>query len=275
MTCFAKPGLTKDLYRRFITCYMWGSTPHFHSQETNAFSRQRGCYIGITIATVTLKKRGLAVSINGLDAKTNWLSAYRQWQRNSDSDTDQGEAFQRKHTRCEPGGGQAYDYSADYMQIQSSYVSSRITCYRSHIDRKSRVRLIVQGMRLPLSKGTNRLVEFFSPEAWKIQFPKRRGLRVLEYRTMDKCSICDPDRICCRVVRVPGYRSRSPGLISGSTRFSEKWWVWNEVHSASWVQQRSYLKEESSGSGLENRDYCRRDPQVLITRHFSIIKSWH
>jgi hypothetical protein len=46
------------------------------------------------------------------------------------------------------------------------------------------------------------------------------------------------------MVRVTGYRSRGPGSISGATRFSEKQWVWNEVHSASWVQLRSYLKEK-------------------------------
>jgi hypothetical protein len=39
-------------------------------------------------------------------------------------------------------------------------------------------------------------------------------------------------------------RSRGPGLIPGATRFSKKWWVWNVVHSASWVQLRSYLKEK-------------------------------
>jgi hypothetical protein len=43
------------------------------------------------------------------------------------------------------------------------------------------------------------------------------------------------------VVRVPGYRSRSPGSIPCATRFSEKQWIWNGVHSASWVQMRSYL----------------------------------
>jgi hypothetical protein len=41
------------------------------------------------------------------------------------------------------------------------------------------------------------------------------------------------DRLCGLVVRVPGYRSRGPGTISGATRFSEKQWVWNGVHSAS------------------------------------------
>jgi hypothetical protein len=29
------------------------------------------------------------------------------------------------------------------------------------------------------------------------------------------------DRLCGLVVRVPGYRSRGPGSISGATRFSE------------------------------------------------------
>jgi hypothetical protein len=30
------------------------------------------------------------------------------------------------------------------------------------------------------------------------------------------------DRLCGLVVRVPGYRSRGPGSISGATRFTEK-----------------------------------------------------
>jgi hypothetical protein len=52
------------------------------------------------------------------------------------------------------------------------------------------------------------------------------------------------ERLCGLLVRVPAYRSRGPGSISGDTRFSEKWWVCNGVHSASWVQLRSYLKEK-------------------------------
>jgi hypothetical protein len=39
-------------------------------------------------------------------------------------------------------------------------------------------------------------------------------------------------RLCGLVVRVPGYRSRGPGSIPGTTRFSEKWF-WNGVYSAS------------------------------------------
>jgi hypothetical protein len=34
------------------------------------------------------------------------------------------------------------------------------------------------------------------------------------------------------VVRVPAYRSRGLGLIPSATRFSEKQFVWNGVHSA-------------------------------------------
>jgi hypothetical protein len=30
------------------------------------------------------------------------------------------------------------------------------------------------------------------------------------------------DRLCALVVRVPGYKSRGPGSIPGTTRFSEK-----------------------------------------------------
>jgi hypothetical protein len=56
-------------------------------------------------------------------------------------------------------------------------------------------------------------------------------------------SPCD-DCLCGLMVRVPGYRSRGPRSIPGATRFSEKYWVWNGVHSASWVQLRSYLKEK-------------------------------
>jgi hypothetical protein len=68
------------------------------------------------------------------------------------------------------------------------------------------------------------------------------------------------DRLCGLAVRVPGYRSRGPISIPGATRFSEKQWVLNGVHSASWVQLRSYLKERVATSSLENRDYGCWDP---------------
>jgi hypothetical protein len=41
------------------------------------------------------------------------------------------------------------------------------------------------------------------------------------------------DRPCGLVVRVTGYRSRGPVSIPCPTRFSEKKWNWNGVHSAS------------------------------------------
>jgi hypothetical protein len=63
------------------------------------------------------------------------------------------------------------------------------------------------------------------------------------------------DRLCGLVVRVPSYRSIGQGSIPGATRFSEKWWV----HSASWVQLRSYLKGKVAGYGLENREYGHRN----------------
>jgi hypothetical protein len=66
------------------------------------------------------------------------------------------------------------------------------------------------------------------------------------------------DRLCGLVVRVPGYRSRGRGSIPGATRFSEKYWFWSGVYSASWVQLRS-CGRNSSGFGQDNRDYGRRD----------------
>jgi hypothetical protein len=48
---------------------------------------------------------------------------------------------------------------------------------------------------------------------------------------------------CGLVVGVLGYRSRGLGSIPGTIRYSEKW-VWNGVHSASWVQLRSYLEDK-------------------------------
>jgi hypothetical protein len=51
------------------------------------------------------------------------------------------------------------------------------------------------------------------------------------------------DRLCGLVVRVPGYRYSGPGSIPGATRYSEKQWVWNGIHSASWVQLKSCFEE--------------------------------
>jgi hypothetical protein len=52
------------------------------------------------------------------------------------------------------------------------------------------------------------------------------------------------DRLCGLMVRVPGYISRHTRSIPSAARFAEKLRVWNGVHSASWVQMMSYLKEK-------------------------------
>jgi hypothetical protein len=48
------------------------------------------------------------------------------------------------------------------------------------------------------------------------------------------------DRLCRLLVRVPGYRSRAPGSIPGTTRFCEKWWVFRpplwSTGQGSWLQ---------------------------------------
>jgi hypothetical protein len=67
-----------------------------------------------------------------------------------------------------------------------------------------------------------------------------------------------PDRLCGLVVRVLGYRSRGPGSIPGSTR---KNLVDLERGPLSLVSAtEELLGRKSSGSGLENREYGRRDP---------------
>jgi hypothetical protein len=59
--------------------------------------------------------------------------------------------------------------------------------------------------------------------------------------------------LCCPACSQSLYRlrdcheiSRGPGSIPGATRFSEKQCVWNGVHSASWAQLKSYLKEKAA-----------------------------
>jgi hypothetical protein len=61
---------------------------------------------------------------------------------------------------------------------------------------------------------------------------------------MFQCCINYFGRLCGLVIRVSGYKSRGPGSIPGATTFSEKQWVLNGIHLASWVQLRSYLEEK-------------------------------
>jgi hypothetical protein len=78
-------------------------------------------------------------------------------------------------------------------------------------------------------------------------------VRVPGYRTEKHCVSCEVRNwiYICYVgesrpplwysVRIPGYRSRRSGSIPGGIRFSEKLWIWNVIHSASWAQLRSYF----------------------------------
>jgi hypothetical protein len=56
------------------------------------------------------------------------------------------------------------------------------------------------------------------------------------------------------VVRVPGYRSGGPDSIPGANRFSEKY----RASLVSTIEE--LLGRKSSGYGLENREYGRKDP---------------
>jgi hypothetical protein len=55
------------------------------------------------------------------------------------------------------------------------------------------------------------------------------------------------------VVRVPGYRSRVPGSIHRHYKI-----FWEVISLVSTIEE--LLERKSSGSGLENREYGRRDP---------------
>jgi hypothetical protein len=71
------------------------------------------------------------------------------------------------------------------------------------------------------------------------------------------------DHVCGLVVRVPGYRSRDPEFDSRRYQIFWELVVWNGVHSASWALVSTIeelLGRNSSGSGLENREYGRGDP---------------
>jgi hypothetical protein len=68
------------------------------------------------------------------------------------------------------------------------------------------------------------------------------------------------DRLCDLVVRVPSYRSRSPGFDSRRNQVFRKV-VGLERGPLSLVSTiEELLGRKSSGSGLEIREYGRRDP---------------
>jgi hypothetical protein len=67
------------------------------------------------------------------------------------------------------------------------------------------------------------------------------------------------------------------GSIPGASRFSERQWVWNGVHSASWVLvsiTEELLGRNCSDFGQENWEYDRGDP-LRWPRNTSIHKSWY
>jgi hypothetical protein len=68
------------------------------------------------------------------------------------------------------------------------------------------------------------------------------------------------DRLCGLVVRVSGYRSRGPGL--DSRRFQILWEAVGLGRGPLSLVRTTeeLLGRNSSGSGLENRDYDRGDP---------------
>jgi hypothetical protein len=68
------------------------------------------------------------------------------------------------------------------------------------------------------------------------------------------------DRLCGLVIRVIGYRFTGPGSIPGSTRFfCEVVGLERGPHSLVNTTEK-LLERKSSSSGLENREYGRRDP---------------
>jgi hypothetical protein len=127
--------------------------------------------------------------------------------------------------------------------------SSVKVLYRTSILRKLQIKW---GLKKTVSFGTSRRpsLHYFerrkfpsSPILWGLpdisQFPQiLLPLTIL----LHWCFLFDS--LCGLVVRVPGYRSIGPGSIPGATRFSDKYWAWNGVHSAFWVQSSSYLKEK-------------------------------
>jgi hypothetical protein len=56
-----------------------------------------------------------------------------------------------------------------------------------------------------------------------------------EMRNTYRILVEEPDHLRGLVIRVLGCRSRGPGSISGANRFSDKYWIWKGVHSASGV----------------------------------------
>jgi hypothetical protein len=63
------------------------------------------------------------------------------------------------------------------------------------------------------------------------------------------------DLLCGLVVRVPGYISRGPGSILGTTRFIER----SGTASTHPCKTEELLERKNRGSSLGNREYGRKD----------------
>jgi hypothetical protein len=62
------------------------------------------------------------------------------------------------------------------------------------------------------------------------------------------------------MVRISGYRSRGPGSILGTTRFSEEVIILERGPLGLVSTTEELLERKSSGSGLEIREYGRGYP---------------
>jgi hypothetical protein len=68
--------------------------------------------------------------------------------------------------------------------------------------------------------------------------------------------------LCGLAVRVSGYKSRGPGSIPSATRCSEKVISLEQGPLSLMSTIKELLERKRKGSGLEIREYARRDPSL-------------
>jgi hypothetical protein len=127
-----------------------------------------------------------------------------------------------------------------------------------------------------MSKQLLYLIQYYNTsENWPASLFPCRNWRNITWKELMKLKVTYITyHLCGIVVRVPGYRSRDPGSIPSATRSSEKYWVWNRVHSALWVQLRSYLEEKVVAPVKKSKNTA---VGIRHTDHMapSICKRWH
>jgi hypothetical protein len=79
---------------------------------------------------------------------------------------------------------------------------------------------------------------------------------------MNSCYGIIEDRLCGLLVSVPCCRSRGPDSIPGATTFSGEVVVLERGPHSLVSTTEELLGRKISGSGLENREYDRRDPSL-------------